>query len=231
MSAQKQLEVVQVPMEADEARALTDQIKTTVEFAWGLIVQAYLGQAWLALGYETWDSYCAKEFDGANLQLPREKRREAVRSLKDHKLSTRAIGAATGVTHTTVERDLVEMAQNVPVNAEVDEDGLTEELIESEPELATVIGIDGKKYQSKPKRKVTPPKPPPPVHNMINRDVKALVDEISQLTRTAKNVVTQAKRLQRKNDRFSDTHGQQIASAAAGLSDAAALLIEIGEKK
>src|SRR5262245_51379825 len=59
---------------ADEARALTDRIKADAESLWELITQAYLGRAWIALGYQTWDAYCIREFGSARLRLPREER-------------------------------------------------------------------------------------------------------------------------------------------------------------
>ncbi len=57
------------------ARALTDKINTLVENAWHLIVQAFQERAWAALGYNTWDDYCAAEFAGARLRLPHTTRR------------------------------------------------------------------------------------------------------------------------------------------------------------
>ena len=65
---------------ADEARALTDQIKTGIEVVWELAVAAYHGQAWVALGYESWDAHCDDEFQSTRLRLPREERAEVVAS-------------------------------------------------------------------------------------------------------------------------------------------------------
>src|SRR4051794_28594428 len=50
------------PMTADEARVLTDRIKRDVAAVADLIQSAYLGRAWAALGYESWDVYCIQEF-------------------------------------------------------------------------------------------------------------------------------------------------------------------------
>lgn len=47
--------------EAD-ARALTDQIKTSVEKTWRLLLNAHEWKAWAALGYGTWEAYVRAEF-------------------------------------------------------------------------------------------------------------------------------------------------------------------------
>lgn len=91
---------------ADEARALTDRIKVAVEGTWQMIREAYVSRAWDALGYETWDAYCAAEFGTSRLALPREERREVVASLAESGLSIRAIAAATATPRETVRRDL-----------------------------------------------------------------------------------------------------------------------------
>lgn len=111
----------------DEARDLTDRIKTALGVTWELIVDAYQGRAWAALGYDHWDQYCNAEFGGGRLRLPLEDRREVVASLRDAGLSTRAIAAATGMGATTVRRDLAAGAPN------------------GAPE---VTGTDGKSYPS-----------------------------------------------------------------------------------
>lgn len=118
---------------ADQARALTDRIKVAVEGTWQMIREAYVTRAWAALGYDTWDAYCAAEFGTSRLALPREERREVVASLAESGLSVRAIASVTGDSHMTVQRDL---------NA-----GVTparESVTPAAPR--TVQGIDGKTY-------------------------------------------------------------------------------------
>ena len=90
----------------DEARLLVDSIRVDVANIGERIVAAYLGQAWIALGYVSWDALCDIEFEGAQLRVPREDRVEQVQSLRSAGLSTRAIGAALGVGVATVHRDL-----------------------------------------------------------------------------------------------------------------------------
>jgi soluble cytochrome b562 len=95
---------IALPTEQD-ARALTDRIKVAVEGTWLLIQEAYTSRAWAALGYDTWDSYCAAEFGTARLRLPREERQEVVASLRESGMSLRAISSATGISPATAMRD------------------------------------------------------------------------------------------------------------------------------
>lgn len=126
----------------DEARTLTDRIKVAVEGTWQLIREAYTSRAWAALGYETWDAYCAAEFDTARLALPREERREVVASLAESGLSTRAIGAAVGVSEATVRREISTASSSLGNDA---------------VEPRHVIGLNGKSYVQS-----TRPAPEPP---------------------------------------------------------------------
>lgn len=90
----------------DEARELTDRIATAIGVTWELVVRAYRGRAWAALGYPTWDAYTVAEFGKYRLRLPSEERQETVASLREAGLSIRAIAAATGAAKSTVEADL-----------------------------------------------------------------------------------------------------------------------------
>lgn len=89
----------------EQARALTDRIKVAVEGTWLLIQEAYTSRTWAALGYDTWDAYCAAEFGTARLRLPREERQEVVASLRESGMSLRAISSATGISPATAMRD------------------------------------------------------------------------------------------------------------------------------
>ncbi len=89
-----------------EARRLVDGMRADVADLGERIATAYIGRAWIALGYASWDDLCDAEFDGARLRIPREQRAEQVQSLRAAGLSTRAIGSALGVGKSTVERDL-----------------------------------------------------------------------------------------------------------------------------
>jgi hypothetical protein len=116
------------PMTETEARKLTDRIKFDAGQLWDKLTDAYLGRADIALGYESWDTYCITEFGSLRLRLPREERAEMVCSLRQAGLSNRAIASATGYSEGTVRNDLA--AQNYAP----DEDELTEQLLAGEPE-------------------------------------------------------------------------------------------------
>lgn len=95
-----------IALRAEDARVLTEQIKTNVEALWELIQRAYHGRAWTAVGYSSWSEYCAEEFGSSRLRLPRGERAEVVSILRESGLSIRAIAAATGADAKTVQRDL-----------------------------------------------------------------------------------------------------------------------------
>lgn len=128
-----------VDLSEEEARSITAQIRDSIQVACQLIAKAYQGRVWLALGYETWDSYLHAEFGAGPLQVPREDRTAMVTSLRDAGMSTRAIAAAAGVDQSTVVRDLRAGDANA-----------------SPGEAPKATGLDGKQYpRSRPR--VDPP--------------------------------------------------------------------------
>ncbi|MGW4126251.1 hypothetical protein [Nocardia sp. NPDC004711] len=118
------------PLTEEAARELTDNIRARVAQVWELVRYAYTGRVWTVLGYDSWDTYCAAEFDGAQLRIPREDRAEVVASLRDIGMSTRAIAAATGLSQPTVSRELSSSDSNESPDS--------------------VVGLDGRTYQTKP---------------------------------------------------------------------------------
>jgi hypothetical protein len=50
------------PLEEDAARALTERIRTATRQVCILLLEAHDGQAWMALGYTTWQLYVRREF-------------------------------------------------------------------------------------------------------------------------------------------------------------------------
>lgn len=139
-------EVVQL-LNSEQARELTDDIRDQLETAWTDVVQAYERQAWRALGYESWDAYTAAEFGAARLRLPREERQDVVQSLTEAGLSTRAIAAATGQSHTQVQRDRKAGGTDVPP-----EPTMQRNRDEVEPRFGNKVkGLDGKQYSRKQK--------------------------------------------------------------------------------
>ncbi|MGH3599122.1 MAG: hypothetical protein ACRDQH_02400 [Pseudonocardiaceae bacterium] len=150
-------QVVQAPA-LIAARRRAEQIRTHVEDVKGLIVEAYQARDWETLGYANWADYCTDEF-GGTIAIPREERGDVVFTLRHAGLSTRAIGAAIGVAHDTVRRDLSGGRDRPPDPVpDLDDEVVDAEIVEepSPPtqadEPARVTGTDGKSY-----RKENPP--------------------------------------------------------------------------
>ena len=112
-------------LNSEEARGLVDSIRADVADLSERITTAYLGRAWLALGYPNWDTLCEAEFDGARLRVPREQRAEQVQSLAAAGLSVRAIASVTGVSVGTVHGDLAGVQDRTPAAPRVGQDGKT----------------------------------------------------------------------------------------------------------
>lgn len=105
-------EVVEPGLTATEARDLTDEIRQTLRAGHELIIRAFKGRAWIALGYKTWDDYCAGEFNEARMvRLMPEQRREIVADLRRAGMGTKAIGSALGVSHETARTDIQELGR------------------------------------------------------------------------------------------------------------------------
>ena len=126
-----------------------------------LLDEAQAGRVHETLGFPSWTAYVADAL-GGQLQLSSEARQAMVALMSGEGMSVRAIASATGVSKSTVARDIDEVSHNgTPANdadsdvshsgtpepdAEVSRDGTSD----SEP--ATVTGLDGKTY-TKPKGK------------------------------------------------------------------------------
>lgn len=129
---------------AQEARQLTDQIKTGLAVVWEHIIRAYQGRAWLALGHQTWDQFIQREFGSMNLQPPREEREQTISSLRDAGMSVRAIASATQLGRGTVARAVSSSHTGVPAGTPGDES--PKRLMPTDPTPAPIQGIDGKQY-------------------------------------------------------------------------------------
>jgi hypothetical protein len=90
---------------ADDARALTDNIKKGLQETWKLIKEAYEKRADKVIdgGYPSWDAYCKAEFGTCYLRVPREELPEIVRSMS-LTMGVRPIASALGVSRETVRR-------------------------------------------------------------------------------------------------------------------------------
>lgn len=128
------MEIVRrVDFDATEARAITDQIRSSMGNLMMLVSKAWHGRVWIALGYESWSGYIKGEFDHAPLALPREERQAVSVLLRGQGMSTRAIAPALGVHHDTLASDLSPVGNPTP-----------------ESEAGPITGLDGKTYQPKP---------------------------------------------------------------------------------
>lgn len=92
----------------EQARALTDDIKGRVTNLLPLVKEAFERRADQALGYATWQDYCTAELAG--MRVPLGDRPAIVAELRQNGLSQRAIGAALGVSQSTVRDDLAELS-------------------------------------------------------------------------------------------------------------------------
>ena len=131
-----------IELSHSQARDLTDRIKVGVEAIWELIKQAYQSRAWAALGYNSWDDYCTREFGTSRIRLPREERQEVVASMREIGMSIPAISSATGASVGTVHGTLSKLkASDTP---------------------APIVGTDGKVYPaSQPPRHEPEPESEP----------------------------------------------------------------------
>lgn len=108
-------------LSAADARNLTDRIRGGLSVAYDGLVEAWSGRADLALGYESWDDYCAAEFaEGRMVRLDREQRREIVGTMREAGMSTRQIGSALGVDQKTVVNDARRTEESSSVAEAVD---------------------------------------------------------------------------------------------------------------
>jgi hypothetical protein len=186
------------PMDADEARKLTDQIKHDARVLWDRIVAAYLGRADIALGYGSWDEYTVVEFKSLRgLRLPREERTEVVHSLRHAGLPVRVIASATGLGVGTVHREIAaaqpESAVPNGTPDDVDEsdaggEPIEAEVVNEEP-IATVIGIDGRRHPARKPPAETEPgctlpaeepvEPAEPTTSVLPIDIMALAGKVA----------------------------------------------------
>lgn len=135
----------------DRIRLLAETVAEQVEKMAGLIDEARVGSAWLALGYPSWTAYVSAEFGGVLPRLDREPRQEFVRELAARGMSTRAIAPVVGTSQKTVVKDAQVIPEVSPAAS------VTQVAPKPWPETVAsrppITGLDGKVY--------TPPEPKP----------------------------------------------------------------------
>jgi hypothetical protein len=128
------MEIVRhLDFDASGARAITDQIRSSMGDLMMLVVKAHQGRVWIALGYESWPEYIKGEFDHAPLSLPRDERKAVVALLRGQGMSTRAIAPTVGQSRETVRRDL---APDTFVSG--DDDYVLADFCDDEDEVAAI---------------------------------------------------------------------------------------------
>lgn len=121
-------------LDAPAARRLTDQIKLALDTTWEAGRRAWEGRAWIALGYESWDEYCTKEFGTSHLRLPREDRDQIIPSLLASGMPGRAVAALTGTSKGEVHRTIARAGLSAAPNGATDTaDPGDVTVVESEP--------------------------------------------------------------------------------------------------
>lgn len=113
---------------------LTARIGQALGHAEALIVEAFVGRAWQAMGCRSWDEWVDKHFGSSPLlTVARLERPVVVQALSAAGMSTRAIGRALGIGASTARRELAGAPNGAPGDGE-----------------GTVVGRDGKVYPRQP---------------------------------------------------------------------------------
>jgi hypothetical protein len=154
-------------------RRMADAARGDLETVGRLLDEAKAGGIHDVLGFKSWPAYVADAV-GGRLHLSGDARAAMVGLLAGEGMSERAIADATGVSKTTVHRDLGQVVHNGPPDSGPAETAPSPDPNESaesggaapEPaplaEPPATTGLDGKTYPPKPKPKPDPaPKPKP----------------------------------------------------------------------
>jgi hypothetical protein len=170
---------VLVPLDEHEAQRLDKRVRLMAgtarenfEKLGRLLDEAKNGRIHETLGFKSWTAYVADAV-GGQLQLSGEARQALVQLMAGEGMSVRGIAAATGVSKSTVARDIDEVSQagtpaDDATDSQVSQTG-TPDSNEPAGPPPTVIGLDGKEY-TKPKRKPKGDKPRPrPVPKTVER--------------------------------------------------------------
>jgi hypothetical protein len=134
-------------MNKREAKKLTGEIRSKANDLDELVIRAYDEEAWITMGYNSFEQWAEAEFVQGYIRLIPAERAKVVAALTDRQMSSPAIAKALGVSQRTVIKDRRKGQVSTKDYPAKD---------------AVVIGIDGKRYpaQRKPKPE---PKPEPVV--------------------------------------------------------------------
>lgn len=118
----------------EKAKELTSQLRNSLHDTSQLYINAWRHQVWKTLGYTSWEEYINGEFGDLRVALPKEQRSATVIEMAEAGMPTRAIATTTGISKSSVNREIQKAQQ---------ENKLPEEL--------AVTGEDGKVRISKKK--------------------------------------------------------------------------------
>lgn len=212
-------------MTKDEAQALTDQIRASINQAWNLLLEAYEQRAWSAMGYTSWGAYVRSEFDIS---------RQRAYQLIDQGRAIRAIGEAAGLSTTVdiTERDARDIK---PVLDEVTEE--IKERVEAGEDPKSVVGevIKAKREEIQAERKGQAPEEPEidlvaeleEAHGIIQKQ-EALIESLSK-DDLAKEVREWRDRYERLESRLAQAN-TTAAEAKKQAQSYATLLSKIRKK-
>lgn len=139
-----------------------------------LLVEAYQGRAWEALGLADWSAFVHHTFDVDRLKLTGSDRAEIVAALRDGGLSMRAVATATGLGLGTVHRELT---PHVPggTDAEAEGSGGLERFFKVVPTRGRKAGRSSNPAQlGLPEDEVVDSYPPPRKSRPRNRTVEVV---------------------------------------------------------
>lgn len=104
---------------AEKVRGFIDSIAQHVT-VWGdALIKAYTEEHWRVLGYDSWEKYCHDEFNDALTRLNRVLVIDtAIKMSTEGHMSLRAIESATGISKSTLNRALSEIAAIEPPTGE-----------------------------------------------------------------------------------------------------------------
>ncbi|MCV7056286.1 helix-turn-helix domain-containing protein [Mycolicibacterium gilvum] len=164
---------VLVPLDRSGAEKLDGRIRRLAKQAGDQLLQvgrlldeARAGRAHEALGFPSWTAYVADAL-GGTLQLSGEARQAMVQMMAGEGMSVRAIAAATGVSKSTVDRDLAQVPHDdgasAPESTVPQRDSSDSDRADVDPgptgEKVTT-GLDGKSRRRKPRAKKEPKQEP-----------------------------------------------------------------------
>jgi hypothetical protein len=135
--------------DAEEARALTEQIKTSVEKTWRLLLNAHEWNAWGALGYSTWESYVRAEFGIG---------RSRSYQLLDQARVVREIEAAVSTTVDITERDVRDLKPHLAEVTEAVRDAVAD-VPEAERPAAAAQAVKNARERFRPQTAPAPVAP------------------------------------------------------------------------